>query len=153
MAKIEAKPVVDKEYWILRQGNIKVGQIKINAGQFEVQVNGKVANFQTFEEIKKTNMFEFKTMPSPDKDPVDAVHDYPTDCEAHNGVWNVSSSLPLYTQSPESKSWFAAGYYKLNINGNWIVQFCPKLITLQRNEYTGPFKQDPGINNFNELFK
>ena len=92
-------------------------------------------------------------MPRPDKAQTDSVHDYPTDCIAYNGVWNVKDSLPLYTQSEDSKSWFAAGYYKLNINGNWIVQYCPKLIALQRNEYTGPFKTDPGMNIFNELFE
>lgn len=154
MEKLEAKPIVENEFWILRKGNIKVGQIKVIGNDIEILVNGnKVKDYNSIDELKASGLFEFIDMPMPDKEPTDCVHDYPTDCVAHNAVWNVEKSLPLYTQSPESKSWFAAGYYKLNINGNWVVQFCPKLITLQRNEYAGPFKKDPGLNTFSELFE
>lgn len=153
MEKLIAKPVVENEYWIVTQGNIKVGQIKALNNNIEIHVNGHVTSATTMEEVIDMGIFEFVEMPAPDKTPSDSVHEYPTDCIAFNGVWNVKDNLPLYTQSPESKSWFAAGYYKLNINGTWVVQFCPKLIALQRNEYRGPFKTDPGLNTFSELFE
>jgi hypothetical protein len=68
-------------------------------------------------------------------------------------VWNVQYKLPLYTKTNDSKSWFAAGYYRVSISGTWIVQYCPKLITLQRNKFEGPYNEDPGINQFNEMFE
>jgi len=153
MEKLKVKSIIADEFWIITQRNIKVGQMKAQGKHIEVQVNGNTLNTKTLKEIKESGLFEFVEMPVPDKTESDSVHDYPTDCIAFNGVWNVKENLPLYTQSKESKSWYAAGYYKLNINGNIIVQYCPKLIQLQRNKYTGPFKTNPGINNFGDLFE
>lgn len=154
MKKLKAKPVVENEFWVLRQGNIKVGQITVNDNNVDVYVNGKkVETYNSIDEMKKSGMFEFIEIKMPNREPTHYVHDFPADCLAHNAIWNLEKGLPLYTQSPESKSWFAAGYYKLNINGTWVVQFCPKLITLQRNDYIGPFKEDPGLTNFKELFE
>ncbi len=153
MEKLKVKPVIENEFWIITQDNIKVGQIKSVGSKIVVQVNGNTVNTNSMTEIKESDMFEFVDMSEPDKESTNSVHGYPTDCIAYNGVWNVKDNLPLYTQSPESKSWYAAGYYKLNINGNHVVQYCPKLITLERNEYTGPFKNNPGTNMFKELFE
>ena len=68
-------------------------------------------------------------------------------------MWDVQLKLPLYTKKSKSKSFFAAGWYKIKLKNRWKTVYSPKLIILQRNEYQGPFKQDPGQNNFDQLFK
>lgn len=153
--KIRAKPVVKDEFWILQKNNIKVGQIKAKSdNNIEVIIHGNRAkSFNSIEEMKESGLFEFTEIPRTPSEPTEDVHGFPSDGIAYNAVWNVKYGLPLYTQSEESKSWFAAGYYKVNINGTWIVQFCPKLITLQRNEYDGPHATDPGLNNFSKIFE
>jgi hypothetical protein len=50
-------------------------------------------------------------------------------------------NLPCFTKTPTSKVYFAAGYYGINFeNGGWMDAFCPKLATLRKYDYVGPFK-------------
>ena len=35
---------------------------------------------------------------------------------------------------------YAAGYYLVHFPKGWVRGFCPKLSTLEGNEYKGPFK-------------
>lgn len=153
--KIKAKSVVPDQFWILSENNNKVGEvIKIPNEGFKVTINGKPAgNFSTLELLKKSPRFTFIDLPQIKTDPTNDVQGFPSEGLAYNAVWNVRYRLPLYTQTDDSKSWYAAGYYKVNVHGTWIVQFCPKLITLQRNEYQGPYQQNPSLNQFNKLFK
>jgi len=46
----------------------------------------------------------------------------------------------LFTKSPKSKSLYCAGYFIIRFEKGWVKSFCPKLITLERYEYKGPFK-------------
>jgi hypothetical protein len=48
--------------------------------------------------------------------------------------------LPIYTKSLKSKSYFCAGYYAVRFSNTWVKAYCPKLITLNRYEYAGPYK-------------
>ena len=63
------------------------------------------------------------------------AHDGADDTHVHNPMWDMKQGLPLYTKKSDSQCWYAAGYY--NIDGN--IEYCPKLIILQRNDYSGPF--------------
>ena len=51
----------------------------------------------------------------------------------------MSQKLPLYTKTNKSKSWFAAGWYRVKKGRNWSTMQGPKLILLQRYPYAGPF--------------
>lgn len=155
MDEIKAKPVIDNEYWILRENDRKIGEvIKIQSGDYEVRIKGMVPKtFSNLDLLKKSPMFTFEDIIETNTEVNKEVEGYPTVELAYNAVWNVKYGLPLYTQTNASKSWLAAGYYKINIHGTWISQYCPKLITLQRNEYTGPYKSDPSMANFNRIFE
>ncbi len=153
MANIEAKSVVDDYFWILQKNNKKIGEvIQVHTGKYEVNILGERTEFTTLELLKQSPMFTFIDLPG-DKPLTEEVEGYPTDTIAHNKVWNIKHNLPLYTQSDDSKSWHAAGYYKVLIHSNWIVQFCPKLISLNRYEFEGPFKSDPKLKNFSRIFE
>jgi hypothetical protein len=54
-------------------------------------------------------------------------------------LWSVTQQLPLYNKTAKSKSWFAAGWYRVRRGRNWHTVLAPKLIVLQRYEYQGPF--------------
>ena len=41
-----------------------------------------------------------------------------------------------------SKSLYCAGYYIIKFRKGWVKSFCPKLITLERYQYQGPFKTE-----------
>jgi hypothetical protein len=154
LQKIRAKSVVKNKFWILQKNNIKVGHATMIDKDIIVMIKGEEAGkYASVRDMKESGLFEFTELPKPAATISEDAHGYPTDTLAYNAVWNVKYKLPLYTQTADSKSWFAAGYYKVDIFGTQIVQYCPKLITLQRNKYEGPFKTDPGINQFNEMFK
>lgn len=49
--------------------------------------------------------------------------------------------LPCFTKKSTSSVYFAAGYYGIDFdNGGWMDAFCPKLSTLKKYNYIGPFK-------------
>jgi hypothetical protein len=155
MEKIRAKSIVKNRFWILQQNNIKIGEIREAAGDnLEVIINGKTAGqFESVAEMKESALFEFIEIPKSTSAPQDTVHGYPSDGPAFNAVWNIQYKLPVYTRTEDSKSWTAAGYYKVEFNGVCVVQFCPKMLTLQRNKYTGPFKENPAHVQFNRIFE
>lgn len=153
MEKITAKPIIEDQFWILRKDNIKVGEMMhdVSSG-YTVKLKGEVeVRFDSLDALKGT--IEFKELRKPAATESDNVHGYYSEGTAYNAVWNVQYGLPLYTQTSDSKSWYAAGYYKVNISGTWIIQACPKLITLQRNKYKGPFKDSPSNNKFADLYE
>jgi hypothetical protein len=55
---------------------------------------------------------------------------------------NLISELPLYTKSAASKIYHCAGYYCVLFPKGWVLRYNPKLATLGKYEYTGPFKTE-----------
>lgn len=72
----------------------------------------------------------------------DTVFDYPADGKTYNHLIHVKYKAPVYTKEPNSKCFFAAGWYAVNIDGSWTVEFCPKLLVINRNPFKGPFKDE-----------
>jgi hypothetical protein len=68
------------------------------------------------------------------------VYGYPTSAQPFNPLLDVQRKLPLFTKSEKSKSLYCAGYYIIHFEKGWVKSFCPKLITVERYEYQGPFK-------------
>ena len=67
------------------------------------------------------------------------VHGFPCKTVPYNGMYDVKRKLPLYTKTVKSQSFYCAGYYIIKFEKGWVKSFCPKVITLQRYTYQGPF--------------
>jgi hypothetical protein len=67
------------------------------------------------------------------------VHGFEVTGRVYNPVWDVKHRLPLFTRDTKSKSWYAAGWYMVKQHRAWKAVQNPKLITLQRYQYQGPF--------------
>lgn len=136
-----AKSVIDKQFWILQDGNEKVGNIEACAGGYQVKIHDQIAQFKTIQmaaqRVKIT--FEPKARPVRHKVNANQVHGYSTASRVYNPMWDVKMKLPIYTKSAKSKSWFAAGWYRVKKGRSWAVTQDPKLIVLQRYPYAGPF--------------
>lgn len=142
MNKIKIKPV-SKEFWLLHKDNKKIGLVIRTPNGYSVKINGQnIKEYPSIKTLKASDLFEFPTPPTPSIK-VNQVHGYNTDKTPFNPVWNLQFKLPLFTYSEDSKSWYAAGYYTMVVDNKETVEFCPKLITLQRNNYKGPFKEKP----------
>jgi hypothetical protein len=144
---IVAKPVIDKQFWILQENNCKIGNVEACRDGYQVRINNQVAQFKTIRMLQQRVDIEFEHLPKTAKTGIGhEVHGYPTAGRAHNGIWNVPSKLPLYTKTAKSKSWYAAGWYAVRQGRHWETVQDPKLIVLQRYPYQGPFLTEEEAN-------
>lgn len=136
-----AKPVIDKQFWILQDGNQKVGNIEACDGGYQVKINNQIAQFKTIKmAAQRVNIvFEPAVKPVKAKVAANLVHGYPTKSRVHNPIWDVKMKLPIFTKTTKSKSWFAAGWYQVKKGRSWEVVQDPKIILLQRYPYHGPY--------------
>jgi hypothetical protein len=136
---IIAKPVVDNEYWILKQDDQKVGNIQAVDDGYQVTIANKIVNYKTIPMLCRRENVEFAPAATPSPQPANQVHGFAVQGRGFNALWNVQLRLPLFTKDTKSKSWFAAGWYRVRQHRVWRTAQQPKLITLQRYEYRGPF--------------
>ena len=136
-----AKPVIPKQFWILQDGNQKVGNIEACDGGYQVKIRNQVAQFKTIKMAAQRVNIEFEPAIKIQKTNATAnlVHGYPAHGRVHNPIWDVKMKLPIYTKTAKSKSWFAAGWYLVKKGRSWNKIQDPKLIVLQRYSYQGPF--------------
>jgi 1,4-dihydroxy-2-naphthoyl-CoA synthase len=136
-----AKPVIDKQFWILQKDNEKVGNIEACAGGYQVKINNQIAQFKTIKLAASIADIKFEPVAKVVKPKVTVthVHGYPVSGRVYNPMWDVPHQLPVYTKTAKSKSWFTAGWYNIRKGRNWKTVLAPKLITLQRYAYQGPY--------------
>ena len=138
---IIAKPIVKDRFYILTQDNKKVGNIEATGDGFAVRINNKVMPFKTMAMIRKQVDIEFPAVGNkPNREPASyQVQGYPSGSRVYNPIWNVQHKLPLFTKNNKSRSWYAAGWYQVKQRRTWSIVQSPKLITLERYPYQGPF--------------
>jgi hypothetical protein len=135
-----AKPVIDRKYWILQEGNQKVGNVEACDGGYQVKINNQVAQYKTIKLVEQRVHVQFEPLIAVKRKPTtNCVHDYPVAGRVCNPIWDVQKKLPLFTKTNKSKSWFADGWYTVKKGRNFTVTQGPKLILLQRYPYSGPF--------------
>jgi hypothetical protein len=139
---IIAKPVIANQYWILHRDNQKVGNIEACDGGYQVKINNSISQYRTIDMAAQRAQIEFVPADATADHKPNLVHGYPAAGRVHNAVWNIPLKLPLFTRSAKSKSWFAAGWYSVYRNRTWRVVQDPKLITLERYQYRGPFQSE-----------
>lgn len=142
-----AKPVVKNQFWIVTDGIQKVGNVIADGSGFEVKLNGNVAHFKNTTTIQKQVHIEFQTNKALSKKEVSPFSEYPTTKKVYNSVLDIKRKVHLYTKTPKSKCYYAAGWYVLNQGSEPVVTFCPKYIFIQRYDYQGPFKSEAEANS------
>lgn len=138
-----AKPVIPDQYWILRDADRKVGNIEAGPDGVQIRINNQVERFKNIRTLKQRVKIDFEP-PVKNKtvSPGNAVHGFETTGKPFNGIYDVKHQVPLWTKEPRSKSWYAAGWYRIKQGRHWEVTQCPKLITLERYPYQGPFHSE-----------
>lgn len=66
--------------------------------------------------------------------------DYPEPHAVECDNPDYNPDLPLFTKIQNSKVYYAAGFYCINFDKGWKYANAPKLITLEKYGYEGPFK-------------
>ena len=146
MTEIHAKPIIADKFWIVEENGEKIATLRKNEdNRFVMSNETGVKIYQTKVDLTKEfgkNFFTVKILKESNTALPNEVHGYPTSTSPHNPLYDVKRKLPLFTKSEDSKSLYCAGYYTIKFEKGWVKSFCPKLITLQRYPYNGPFKTE-----------
>jgi len=140
--ELEAKQLVPNKFWIVQNYGQKVGTLQKNKEGYVLVTHKDKIHFENVEKIYDAfgkDFFEHTTTKKIKDSKVMEVHGFPTSTQAWNPLLDVQNNLPLYSKSRKSKSLYCAGYYTIRFAKGWVKSFCPKLITLQRYDYKGPF--------------
>jgi hypothetical protein len=138
MTELKAKAVVKNKFWIVEQDGNKVATIQ-TTDDGVVWVDGHVREkFPTITMLKDRHNVDFVPGKSKTEKPQD-VYGFPVSGRFYNPLYDVIKHLPIYTKQEKSRSFYCAGYYLVQLGSSWTRAFCPKLITLQRYTFKGPF--------------
>lgn len=146
MSVIHAKPIIDNKFWIVEEDGEQVATLRKNEdNRFIMSNEDGVKIYDSKEKLTKEfgkNFFIAKIVKEANNSLPNEVHGYATSNAPHNAMYDIKRKLPLFTKSSDSKSLYCAGYYVIRFDKGWVKSFCPKLITLQRYDYKGPFKTE-----------
>ncbi len=141
---IKANTVLKNKFWIVEDDGKKVGTLSHSEDRFLYSCNNQTYFFDNQKQIsKKLGKIVWddnveKKITSSEK----IVHNYPTSVTPFNTMYDVQRKLPLFTKSVKSNSLYCAGYYIIHFDKGWVKSFCPKMVTLEKYEFKGPFKTD-----------
>jgi hypothetical protein len=144
-----AKVLVPNKVWIVEDGGKKLGTLNKEKKGFSFYYKGQKLDLNSKEEVN--NRFgvdvtrEVEKIIKIQKTKIvdsNSVYEFPCSSKPHNPVYNIKKKLPIYSKSNKSKSLYCAGYYIIQFRKGWVKSFCPKLITLERYPYNGPFKTE-----------
>jgi hypothetical protein len=141
-----AKILIPNKEWLITDNHKKVGSISKEKKGYSFLRRGQSVAFKSLAEIKEKlgiALFEEsvkKIRPQQVENLV--IYDFPCSNKPYEPMYDVKKKLPLFAKSSKSKSQYCAGYYIIKFRKGWVKSFCPKLITLERYPYYGPFKTE-----------
>ena len=152
---LTATTVIKNKFWIVEKDGEKVATIQTSPIGVTYVHNEKREQFVSINLLKAKHNITFIKGPSRKKKPEVSheVSSYPCDHVPYNALFNVAKKLPVYTKTAKSKSFFCAGYYLIKFNCSFVQSYCPKLITLNRYEFLGPFHSKTEMKNAAKLTK
>jgi hypothetical protein len=141
-----AKVLVPNKFWILENDGEKFATLSREKKGFSLLCKGQKFDVHDLTEIKERFGLTIdesvlkKEKQAKEKETTTDIYGFPVNGRAFGPLWNVQKHLPIYAKSNKSKSLYCAGYYIVKFRKGWVKGFCPKLITLERNTFQGPFK-------------
>lgn len=152
------KTLVPNKEWLITTGNRKIASVCKSKKGYAFLHKGTIIPIHDWSEIK--TQIGMSSIDDPAKhqkisqNPNTAsysIYDFKCNTQPHDPMYSVKRKLPLYTKNDKSKSQYCAGYYLILFKKGWMKSFCPKLITLERHQYRGPFKTEIELDH--ELFE
>jgi len=145
MTDLHAKPIIDNKFWIVEKDGEKIATLRKEEDRFVLSNGTGTKIFNDKESITKQfgkEFFVVKIIKESNDSKPNEVYGFSTCVVPENSMFDIQKKLPLFTKSADSKSLYCAGFYVIKFDKGWVKSFCPKLITLQRYPYQGPFKTE-----------
>ena len=155
MIKLVARPVVKNKYWIVENNGDKIGTVQAveDGGYVYVQEHNR-NKYPTIKTLGQSHNIKFESYTIPEKKPPSShktnnkiLDGFPTDVTPQNAMREVRLGVSVYTKTKKSKSYFCAGYFAVKEKTEWLVEFCPKLITVNRHTFLGPYTSESEAQN------
>ena len=141
-----AKVLIPNKSWILEEEGKKLGTLNKERKGYTFFKKGTKLTLEDMSSVKEKFGTEiFKDTPKQSTQPIisnKSIYDYPCGSKPYNPVFNIKKRFAIYSKSSKSKSLYCAGYYIIKFRKGWVKSFCPKLITLERYPYQGPYKTE-----------
>jgi hypothetical protein len=135
-----AKPVVKNQYWIVTDGKHKVGNVLATGSGYEVKIGNAKKEYPNTKTIATKEHIEFVAPIKTIKKDVNPYSEYPTGTtKVYNSVLDVKRKIHLFTKTPKSKCYYAAGWFVVKQGSEYSIMLSPKYIFVQRYECYGPF--------------
>jgi len=146
---LKAKPVLKDKFWIIENNDERIGTMSWNDDRYMYSTSKETCFFDNKRQMRKrfgtdivwTTLGSEHIKKDTNKEDCN-VHGFPTSVYPFNTMYDVKRKLPLFTKSIKSKSAYCAGYYIIQFDKGWVKSFCPKLITVERYNFKGPFKTE-----------
>jgi hypothetical protein len=139
---VKVKTAAPGRSWLVFDENTKVASVHKTDEGFIVACKGSIIPAKTVKAVRKQLGLD-DWEPEEKEIESQSVNDlagYTADCESYfDPMIEAKRRLPLFTKVPGSKCFFAAGWYRINYGTRNKIEFCPKLLTLNRNRFWGPF--------------
>lgn len=146
--KTQVKVLVANQIWMLKEQGKKLGTLSKEKRGYAFFKKGTRTPLKDLSAVKQkfgpdlfsniSDDFSSKKTSNDEK----FIYDYPCSSQPFNPVYNLKKKLPVFAKSNKSKSLYCAGYYVIKFRNRWVRCFCPKLITLERYPYHGPYKTE-----------
>lgn len=134
-----AKPVVKDQFWIVTDGEKKVGNVLANGSGFQVKLGDTKREYPSTKIIANKEQIEFVNFKKVDKKNPNPYEHFPTVGKVFNSMLDVKRKIHLFTKTTKSKCYYAAGWYALKQGLEFTPVLCPKYIFVQRYECYGPY--------------
>lgn len=145
---IVSKTLIPNKEWILKNNEEKIGSIIKSKKGYSFYKKGLSLPLKNIKDVKEnfgvelTNDVKNKSVQEIENY---SIYDYPCKSKPYSPIYNLKKRLPLFVKSSKSKSQYCAGYYVIKFRNNWVKSLCPKLITLERYPYYGPYKTEQEV--------
>jgi len=150
---VKLKPITEKSWLVLTDDGLqRIALLSEQKDKLVLIAKGAKTPFKNREEVNKffnEDIFNNLIESAEEEEEVEYFinghpvdFDHPFEVKADADIVNEHPEIPLYTKTEKSTVYYAAGYYCLGFPAGWMPAYCPKLSTINKYEYKGPFKSD-----------
>ncbi len=135
-----AKQIIKGKFWVVEEDGKQIATIQASPSGVSYVQDNKRESFVSISLLKSKHNIAFSNAKKPKPAITFEVNGYPCDHRPHNSLLEVVKKIPVFTKTDSSKSFYCAGHYLVKYSSEYVSAYCPKLLTLKRNEFIGPFK-------------
>lgn len=137
--------------WLVHRGQQRLGILNKDVQEHFTYITGKeLVNFDNENQVREhfgnLTLFEYQIDQPPQKQDVYYIKGYAVDYPEPHALEpdhpDYRADLPLYTKIAGRDVYYAAGYYCICFDKGWKRAHGPKLATLEKYGYEGPFRTE-----------